>query len=95
MQEQELQEGLPLTEETAEPTFESALRELETVVRKMESGETTLEESLALFQRGTELTALCAGKLDEAERRITQLVKAADGSWNEVPLERGGEDEDL
>ncbi len=78
-----------------EMTFEEALQELEVVVRRMESGETTLEASMELFKRGTELTAFCTRKLNEAERKITQLVRDSDGTVHEMPFERGENDEDL
>lgn len=67
-------------------TFEEALQELEAIVRKMESGDTTLEVSMELFKRGTELTELCAKKLDEAERKVNQLVTDANGGLTEVPF---------
>ncbi|MGI6546223.1 MAG: exodeoxyribonuclease VII small subunit [Fastidiosipilaceae bacterium] len=81
--------------EDSEMTFEEALQELEVVVRRMESGETTLEASMELFKKGTELTAFCTQKLNEAERKITQLVRDSDGIGHEVPFERGENDEDL
>jgi exodeoxyribonuclease VII small subunit len=54
----------------AEAKFEEALAKLEEIVRKMEQGELTLDESLASFEEGIRLSRLCARKLDEAERRI-------------------------
>ncbi|HQM90944.1 MAG TPA: exodeoxyribonuclease VII small subunit, partial [Syntrophales bacterium] len=57
----------------AEVKFEDALAKLEEIVRKMEQGELTLDESLASFEEGIRLSRLCAGKLDEAERRIEIL----------------------
>lgn len=59
----------------AEVKFEDALAKLEEIVRKMEQGELTLDESLASFEEGIRLSRLCAGKLDEAERRIEILLK--------------------
>jgi exodeoxyribonuclease VII, small subunit len=54
----------------AKEKFEEALDRLEDLVRKMETGEMTLEESLKAFEEGTRLARLCARKLDEAERRV-------------------------
>ncbi len=70
----------------AEMTFEEAMKELEALVRRMESGEPTLDESIALFQRGVELSKLCAKKLDETEKRIVQLVGTPEGGLAEAPF---------
>lgn len=70
----------------ADLTFEEAMKELEALVKRMESGEPTLDESIALFQRGVELSRLCAAKLDEIEKRIVQLVETKDGGLAEVPF---------
>ena len=50
--------------------FEEALEKLEEIVRRMEAGEMTLEESLKAFEEGIKLSRLCAKKLDEADRRV-------------------------
>jgi len=54
-------------------TFEQAFGELEETVQKLEAGGLTLEESLALFERGQALAALCNVQIDEAELKISQL----------------------
>jgi exodeoxyribonuclease VII small subunit len=54
--------------------FEDALHELEEIVRKIESGEHSLEENLELFERGIALTRQCSSKLDAATQRIKKLV---------------------
>lgn len=56
------------------PDFEAALTELEKLVEKMESGEQSLEEALAAFQRGIELTRTCQQGLKEAEQRVDKLL---------------------
>jgi exodeoxyribonuclease VII small subunit len=55
--------------------FEAALAELQSIVEKMESGEQTLEDALAAFQRGVELTRACQQGLKEAEQRVEKLVR--------------------
>jgi exodeoxyribonuclease VII small subunit len=55
--------------------FEEALEKLEEIVRRMEAGETTLEESLKAFEEGIKLARLCAKKLDEADRRVELLLR--------------------
>jgi exodeoxyribonuclease VII small subunit len=54
-------------------TFEQAFSELEETVQKLEAGGLTLEESLALFERGQALAARCNVQLDEAELQVQQL----------------------
>ena len=62
------------------PAFEDALRELETIVERMEDGEPSLEESLKLFERGTDLARRCQKALDEAEQRIRTLADSEPSS---------------
>ena len=61
-------------------TFESSMARLEQIVRAMERGDVSLEESLKLFQEGTELVQSCGKLLDEAELRVTKITAAADGT---------------
>lgn len=60
-------------------TFEQAIAELEGIVKRLEKGELTLDESIGFFQRGVELTKYCNKKLDEAERSITMLIESENG----------------
>lgn len=59
----------------AKERFEDALEKLEDIVRRMEAGEMTLEESLKAFEEGIRLSRLCAKKLDEADRRVDLLLR--------------------
>jgi exodeoxyribonuclease VII small subunit len=61
-------------------TFEENLQRLEQIVRTMERGEAPLEESLKLFQEGTELVRQCGKLLDEAQMQVKKVLTAADGS---------------
>lgn len=63
-----------MAKKSALPDFEAALSELEKLVAKMESGEQSLEEALAAFQRGIELTRTCQQGLKEAEQRVDKLL---------------------
>lgn len=54
-------------------TFEKALEELEALVHRMEDGKLPLEESLAAYQRGTELLKFCESRLTDAQARIAIL----------------------
>ena len=57
----------------AAPSFEQALDELDALVRRMESGELSLDESIAAYRRGAELARFCQGKLTNAEQEIKRL----------------------
>jgi len=54
--------------------FETAIAELETIVKTLEEGDLALEKSLELFERGIELSRYCHSRLEQAERRIEVLT---------------------
>jgi len=60
---------------TTLPDFEKSLKELESIVDRMEQGEITLEESLKLFERGITLTRNCQDALQQAEQKVQQLIE--------------------
>ncbi len=62
-------------------TFEEALAKLEAIVEKLESGEITLEDSIAAFEEGQKLVKFCLQKLTEAENKVKKLSQNADGSF--------------
>jgi exodeoxyribonuclease VII small subunit len=64
--------------------FESALKSLEEIVVQLETGDLTLDRALELFEEGVKISRFCSSKLDEAERKVEILVKAADGSLKEA-----------
>lgn len=70
-------------------TFENAMARLEQIVRAMERGDVALEESLKLFQEGTELVRSCQKLLDEAQLQVKKIMTAPDGS----PVEEDFQDE--
>jgi len=55
--------------------FESAIAELEAIVKRLEGGDLPLEQSLELFERGVQLSRFCHSKLEEAERRVELLTE--------------------
>lgn len=75
---------MPAAKPAESPTFEQALDELDVLVRRMESGELTLDESITAYKRGAELARLCQSKLAQAELDIRQLegdlLKPLDGA---------------
>ena len=56
-------------------TFEKNLKELEMIVKALENGNTSLDEMLAMFEKGVRLTRECTAALDKAEQRINVLIK--------------------
>jgi exodeoxyribonuclease VII small subunit len=66
-----------VTSPTGEPTFESAQRELDAIVERLESGEASLDEAIRLWERGEELYRFCVARLDRAQGRIEELARAA------------------
>jgi exodeoxyribonuclease VII small subunit len=58
-----------------EPSFEQAQVELEQIVERLEHGQASLEEALALWERGEELYAFCREKLDGAQGKIEELAR--------------------
>ena len=66
--------------------FEESMTRLEEIVSILERGESTLDESLALFEEGTKLAAACSKQLDQAEQKILKLTKGPDGEPLETPL---------
>ncbi|MCX5836303.1 MAG: exodeoxyribonuclease VII small subunit [Deltaproteobacteria bacterium] len=77
----------------AKDKFEDALGRLEEIVRKMEAGDMTLEDSLKAFEEGIKLARLCAKKLDDAERRVDILLKQENGMAVKPFHAEGSEDE--
>ncbi len=81
---------------TRKPTtfdFEGALRELEALIKRMESGELPLEESLKQFERGMALTRACQKALAEAEQKV-KLLTQEQGEQKLAPFERKDNDAD-
>ncbi|HEV8725871.1 MAG TPA: exodeoxyribonuclease VII small subunit [Candidatus Binatia bacterium] len=67
--------------------FESAMEEIEQVVEQIESGELSLEESLAAYEKGVGLVKFCYQKLNEVEKRIEFLIKDKEGKLQLKVLE--------
>ena len=65
--------------EIAEMSFEEAMKELEATVGKLEHGEATLEESIALYEEGARLKAHCEARLKAAQLRVEKIVVGPDG----------------
>ena len=70
----------------SEPTFEERLDALETVVQDLEGEELPLEASIERYREGVEHLRACRALLDDAERRLIELVESSDGDAEERPL---------
>ena len=70
-------------------TFEENMQRLEQIVRAMERGDVALEESLKLFQEGTQLVERCGKLLDEAELQVKKITVSADGTSSEEDFHDG------
>ena len=68
----------PPSQAPDQPSYEEAREELVEVVRRLESGGTDLEESLALWERGEKLAQICQGWLDGAKKRLDDALKEND-----------------
>lgn len=66
---------------TKQVKFEEALSQLEEIVDKLQSRELLLEESLKLFEEGLKLSRFCYDKLQEAEKRVRELVADQEGNF--------------
>ena len=73
------------------PDFETALKRLEEIVKKLENGELSLDSALQLFEEGIKLSRFCHTKLEEAERRVEILVKNSSGQPKAVAFESENE----
>ena len=66
-------------------SFEEALKELEEIVRKLESGNVELEKSIEIYERGAKLKAHCESRLKSAELKTEQIVQGSDGKPGTEP----------
>lgn len=70
------------------PTFEKAFSQLQEIVKKLESGELSLEESLKAFEEGVKFTRFCQDSLSSAEQKVEQLLKiTAEGKTETKPFQ--------
>jgi exodeoxyribonuclease VII small subunit len=71
-------------------SFEVALRELESIVARLESGQVDLEESISIYERGSQLKAHCDAKLKDAQAKVEKIVVSGDGSISVAPEDGAG-----
>ncbi|MEE9613071.1 MAG: exodeoxyribonuclease VII small subunit [Desulfatiglandales bacterium] len=77
----------------AEKKFEDAMKRLEDIVQSLESGDLSLEDSLGTFEEGMKLVSFCSKKLEEAEQKVTLLVKESNGKYTQRSFEMEEKDQ--
>ena len=75
-------------------TFEQAMRQLETIVHELESGDMALEKAMSKFEEGIRLSKFCTQKLDETQEKINLLVADTNGRIIGKPFSPGNESEE-
>jgi exodeoxyribonuclease VII small subunit len=78
-----------IPDDIAGMSFEEALAALEAIVKTLESGDGTLDESITAYERGALLKRHCEAKLREAEAKVEKISLAADGSARTEPTDLG------
>ncbi|UCE17923.1 MAG: exodeoxyribonuclease VII small subunit [Gemmatimonadota bacterium] len=68
--------------------FEMALKRLEEIVRELEKGDLSLEDSLKLFEEGMEMSRTCAQKLTAAKEKLQLFHRGKDGTFQTEPLDK-------
>jgi exodeoxyribonuclease VII small subunit len=70
-------------------SFEDALAELESIVKRLESGQTRLDDAIAAYERGAKLREHCEARLREAQMRVEKIVLGPDGAVSAEPANVG------
>ncbi|MEE8272778.1 MAG: exodeoxyribonuclease VII small subunit [Alphaproteobacteria bacterium] len=68
-------------------SFEDALKELEEIVKSLESGQSKLDDAIGAYERGSRLKTHCEAKLRDAQAKVEKIAKAADGKLAARPAE--------
>ena len=71
-------------------SFEESMQRLDAIVRQLERGDASLDESLSLFEEGSSMIAQCSKLLELAEQKVVKLKKSSDGTPEELPFESEG-----
>jgi exodeoxyribonuclease VII small subunit len=76
-----------MTDDLANLSFEDAMRELESIVRDLETGKAKLDDAVRAYERGAALKAHCEAKLAGAQAKIEQITVGSDGKISTAPLD--------
>ena len=77
-----------MTDQNRKLTFEEGMKELEKILSKLESDQTPLEEMVDLYEKANKITEICKSRLDQANQRMTKLIKNDNGDIQEVDYEK-------
>lgn len=77
-----------MTDQNNKLTFEEGMKELEKILSKLESDQTPLEEMVDLYEKANKITEICKSRLDQANQRMTKLIKNDNGDIQEVDYEK-------
>ncbi|AYC29540.1 exodeoxyribonuclease VII small subunit [Paenisporosarcina cavernae] len=77
---------------TKNTTFDEAMKQLEEVVRQLESGDAPLEQAIDLYKKGMELSAICQQKLQSAEKQLVTMIDE-DGNEQQFSIEQTEKDD--
>jgi exodeoxyribonuclease VII small subunit len=76
-----------MSDELANLSFEDAMRELESIVRDLETGKAKLDDAVRAYERGAALKAHCEAKLAGAQAKIEQITIGPDGKISTAPFD--------
>lgn len=79
-----------MSDDVSTLSFEEALKQLESIVARLESGDASLDESIGLYTRGDALRAQCEARLKDAQARIEKISLGADGKPSGIDAFDGG-----
>ena len=74
-----------------ELSFEDSMQRLDEIVKALEKGDVTLNDSMEMFEEGTALIRRCTALLDSAQQQVVRLKKGPDGAPEELPFDADGE----
>ena len=77
-----------MTDQNNKLTFEEGMKELEKILSKLESDQTPLEEMVDLYEKANKITEICKSRLDQANQRMTKLIKNDNGDLQELDYEK-------
>ena len=77
-----------MTDQNNKLTFEEGMKKLENILSKLESDQTPLEEMVDLYEKANKITEICKSRLDQANQRMTKLIKNDNGDIQEVDYEK-------
>tara|TARA_A100001234_G_scaffold218185_1_gene226750 strand:+ start:940 stop:1173 length:234 start_codon:yes stop_codon:yes gene_type:complete len=77
-----------MTDQNNKLTFEEGMKELEKILSKLENDQTPLEEMVDLYEKANKITEICKSRLDQANQRMTKLIKNDNGDLQEVDYEK-------